>query len=224
MSLNRACNTEEVRAAAQRYLPRLVFDYIDGGAEDEVCMRRNREAFEALKLVPRYLVDVSHVDQSAELFGRRYRCSFGIGPTGLAAFARPGADQMLAEAAAAFDVPFVLSGAGTACVEAVCKLAPKNTWYQLYVARDARITADLLRRARDAGVETLMLTVDVPVHSKRERDIRNGFVPPVKPDLRMLIDMLSHPGWLLKFFLHGMPRFENWAPYAGEPLGRPARA
>lgn len=219
-----ACNIDMLREAARRRLPRLVFDYIDGGAEDERCMRRNREAFEALELLPHYLVDVSRVDQATTLFGRTWNSGFGIGPTGLAAFARPGADLMLAEAARAAGIPFVLSGAGTASVEAVCRQAPGHAWYQLYVSRDAGITADLLRRARDAGVDTLMLTVDVPVHSKRERDIRNGFVPPVRPSLAMLLDFLSHPAWLAGFVRHGMPRFENWAPYAGPNAGAQAIA
>jgi len=219
MSSAKACNIDMLREAARRHLPRLVFDYIDGGAEDEICMRQNRAAYEAVKLLPRYLVDVSQIDQSATVFGKTWKSSFGIGPTGLAAFARPGADIMLAQAAAEAGIPFVLSGAGTASVEAVCKAAPGNVWYQLYVSRDAKITADLLRRARDAGVDTLMLTVDVPVHSKRERDIRNGFVPPVRPTLAMLLDFLSHPLWLANFVRNGMPRFENWAPYASPKAG-----
>ena len=216
MKFDNACNSRELREAARACLPRLVFDYIDGGAEDERCMAANRAAFEALQLVPRYLVDVSSIDQGTRLFGVDYRSSFGIGPTGLAAFAWPKADLLLAQAAAEAGIPFVLSGAGTASVEAATRVAPSHCWFQLYVSRDAAITEDLLRRAREAGVEVLMVTVDVPVHSKRERDIRNGFVPPLQPSLAMIADMLRHPHWLLRMLRHGMPRFENWAPYAGE--------
>lgn len=222
MSIQRAPHIEALRQLAQRRLPRLVFDYIDGGAEDETGLARNREAFQDMQLLPRYLVDVSQRDQSTPLLGRRYAAPFGLGPTGLAGFARPGADLMLADAAVAANIPFVLSGAGTASIEAVAQRAPQHAWYQLYVSRNAPITADLVRRARDAGIKTLMLTVDVPVHGKRERDIHNGFVPPVKPTAAALLNMLAHPGWLMDVLRHGLPRFENWAPYAG--AGASARA
>lgn len=210
-----AVNIDDLRRLARRRLPRFVFDYIDGGAEDEAGLARNVDAWRGLQLVPRYLVDVSRVEQSTMLFGQCQASAFGIGPTGLAGFARPGADLMLARAAAQAGIPFVLSGAGTASVEAVARAVQAPFWYQLYVSRDAAITADLIRRAREAGVETLMLTVDVPVHGKRERDIRNGFVPPVRPSPALLWDMLCHPRWLAGIARHGLPRFENWAPYAG---------
>ena len=214
MNVAQVVNIDALRQLAKQRLPRLVFDYIDGGAEDEVGLARNRGAFHDIQLLPRYLVDVSQRDQTTTLLGRRYGAPFGIGPTGLAGFARPGADLMLADAAVAANIPFVLSGAGTASIEAVAKRAPQHTWYQLYVSRDTQITADLVRRARDAGIETLMLTVDVPVHGKRERDMRNGFVPPVKPTASALLNMLGHPRWLMDMLRHGLPRFENWAPYA----------
>lgn len=214
MKVAQAVNVDALRQLAQQHVPRLVFDYIDGGAEDEVGLARNLGAFQDMRLVPRYLVDVSQRDQTCTLLGRNYASPFGIGPTGLAGFARPGADLMLADAAVAANIPFVLSGAGTASIEAAAKRAPQHTWYQLYMSRDAQISADLVRRARDAGIETLMLTVDVPVHGKRERDIRNGFVPPVKPTASALLNMLGHPRWLLDMLRHGLPRFENWAPYA----------
>lgn len=215
MNAAQAINITDLRQLARKRLPRLVFDYIDGGAEDETGLARNTDAFQAIQLLPRYLVDVSQRDQSTTLLGRSYGAPFGIGPTGLAGFARPGADLMLADAAVAANIPFVLSGAGTASIEAAAQRAPEHTWYQLYVSRDAQITADLVRRARDAGIQTLMLTVDVPVHGKRERDMRNGFVPPVQPTPSALLDMLGHPRWLLDMLRHGLPRFENWAPYVG---------
>ncbi len=220
-SATQAINIDALRQLARKRLPRLVFDYMDGGAEDETGLARNRSAFQDLLLLPRYLVDVSQPDQTTTLLGRSYAAPFGIGPTGLAGFARPGADLMLADAAVAANIPFVLSGAGTASIEAAAQRAPQHTWYQLYVSRDAQITADLVRRARDAGIETLMLTVDVPVHGKRERDIRNGFVPPVQPTASALLNMLGHPGWLLGMLRQGFPRFESWAPYA--PAGASAK-
>lgn len=214
-SLN-AINIEDLRQLARRRIARIVFDYIDGGVEDEAGLLRNREAFSRWRLVPHYLQDISRRQQTASLFGRDYASPFGIAPTGLAAFAHPGADLLLAQAAAEANVPFIMSGAATASIEQVMAVAPRHAWFQLYVSRETAVTEDLIRRAAAAGVETLVLTVDVPVHSKRERDWRNGFVPPVKPSMSCVLDMLCHPRWLAGLLRHGLPRFENWAPYAGD--------
>ncbi len=214
MNLKRAINLEDLRRMARRHAPRIVFDYVAGGAEDETGIARNRRAFDRLLLHPRYLVDVSERSQSVEIFGRQYASPFGIAPTGLAGFVRPGADLALAEAAAEANIPFVLSGAGTASIEAVARVAPQHAWVQIYASRSPQITEDMIRRARDAGVEVLMLTVDVPVLPKRERDIRNGLVNPVQPNFVRIFEMFLHPRWLLGLLRHGAPRFETWVPYA----------
>lgn len=213
MRIDDAVNIEDFRQAAKHFLPRIVFDYIEGGADDELGLRHNRERFESIRLLPRFLVDVSKIDTSATLFGQRYRSGIGIAPTGLAGFARPGADLMLARAAVEADIPFILSGAGTASIEQVAKVAPGHSWFQLYVAKDWPVTLDILSRALQAGIKTLVLTVDVPVHGHRERDIRNGFVPPLRPQFSTLWDILMHPSWLYALLRGGLPRFENWAPY-----------
>lgn len=220
-SLDRCHNIEALRQRAARYLPRLVMDYIEGGVDDERCLVRNRSAFDDVTLLPRYMVDVSSLSLSRTLWGRTYAMPLGIAPTGLAGFARHGADLMLAQAAVKANVPFVLSGAGTASIEQVAKVAPEHAWYQLYVSREQRVTEDIVRRARDAGVQHLVVTVDVPVHSNRERDVRNGFVPPVKPTVSAIFNALCHPIWLARFASQGLPRFENWAPYA--PPGASAK-
>lgn len=215
MKLDRVVNLGEFRALAKARLPRLVFDYIDGGADDEAGIARNRAAFERHCLLPRYLSGVDRPDPGAALFGRAHALPFGIAPVGLAGFARPGADAMMARAAVEADIPFVMSGAATISVEALAKIAPRHAWFQLYTARDRRVTEDILRRARDAGIEVLVLTVDMPVHANRERDIRNGMTAPPTPTPAAILDMLFHPAWLVGLIRHGAPRFENWAPYAG---------
>lgn len=206
---------------ARRRLPRLVFDYLDGGAEDEACLVRNRSAFERYRLVPRYLVDIATRDQSATLFGRTYSSPFGIAPTSMAGFIRRNGDAALAGAAAAANIPFVLSGSSNASIEAIAAVAPQHAWVQLYAARDPGITHDLIRRAREAGLETLVVTVDVPVRSKRERDIRNGFAASPRRSPRVLLDMLLHPAWLADVARHGMPGFDSWASYAGPDARAP---
>ncbi len=224
MPLRRMHNIEDLRRAARAYLPRLVWDYFEGGVEDELCLQRNRSAYEAVDLLPRYLIDVSTPDTRISLLGKTWRSCFGIAPMGLQGFARAGADAMLARAAAANGLPFVLSGAGTASVESIRAVAGEHAWFQLYVAKDKAVTRDLLRRAHDSGIEVLVLTVDAPVHSKRERDLRNGFVPPPHIRWPLLLEMLRHPSWCLDMLRHGMPRFENWAPYAGAEAGAQAIA
>ncbi|HKV54094.1 MAG TPA: alpha-hydroxy acid oxidase [Candidatus Binataceae bacterium] len=214
MKIDNAVNVEDLRRMAKRRLPRAVFDFIEGGVEDEHGIARNESAFSHHRLLPRYLVDVSKRDQSAVLFDRKYASPFGISPTGFAALFRPGADLMLAESAAAANIPFVMSGSSTAAIEAAARVAPSHTWYQLYAARDRKISEDLIRRARDAGFSTLVLTVDVPIGSKRERNIRNNFGLALQMRWSTIAEALTHPGWIARYLRHGMPVFENWASYA----------
>ncbi len=215
MKLEHAVNIEDLHRMAKRRLPKIAFDFIEGGVEDELGISRNEAAFRRYRLMPRYLVDVNKRDQSAKLFDRVYASPFGISPTGAAGLFRPGADLMLAESAAGANIPFVMSGASTASMEKAAGVAPTHTWYQLYVARDPKISEDLIRRARDAGLGTLVLTVDVPVGSKRERNIRNGFGRPLKMTWKTKLEALTHPGWLMEYMRTGTPLIENWAPYAG---------
>ncbi len=223
MKIEDAVNIEDLHRMAKRKLPRIIFDFIEGGVEDERGLTRNEEAFHKHRLLPRYLVDVSKRDQSQTIFGRTYSSPFGISPTGGVGLYRPGGDLMLAEAAAAANIPFIMSGMSNASMEAAARVAPNHTWYQLYAARDMNISDDLVRRARDAGLNALVLTVDVPVHSKRERNIRNGFgtvrgggvreALKLKP--RILLEAMTHPAWVIEYLrTGGAPSLDNWAPYA----------
>lgn len=214
MKPERALSIADLRRAALRRLPRLVRDYVEGGAEDEAGVARNRAAFAALALVPRYLVDVSARERRTTLFGRAYAAPFGVAPIGLANLTRPGADRMMAEAAASADLPFVLSTAATTRLEDIAAAAPGHAWFQLYAPADRRIALDLIRRARTAGMNALVVTVDVPVPAKRERDARNGFALPFRLSAATALDMARHPAWALAMARRGQPRFENLAPYA----------
>ena len=200
---------------ARRALPRIAFDFIDGGVDDEVCLRRNREAFQQHKIVPRYLVDVSQRDQSTTLLGRRYASPFGISPTGLAGLFCPDADRLLAAAAAQANIPFLLSSASNGSLEEVIKVAPDNVWFQMYCTSDERINADLVRRARDCGVKVLVVSVDVPVNSNRERNKRNGFTRPFRMSPGVVLEALAHPAWVIRYLrTGGIPMMRNWQPYA----------
>src|SRR5882672_6604719 len=175
MRVDQAVNIEDLHRMAKRRLPKIMFDYIEGGVEDERGLARNQAAFHRHRLLPRYLVDVSKRDQSATIFGQTFSSPFGISPTGTAGLFRRGADMMLAEAAREANIPYIMSGGSNDSIETAAKVAPDNSWYQLYAARDGNISEDLIRRVADAGLGAVVLTVDVPVRPRRERNIRNGF-------------------------------------------------
>jgi (S)-mandelate dehydrogenase len=210
-----ALSIGDIERLARRRLPRVVYEGIASGVEDERGLKRNEDEFRHYRLLPRHLVDVSRRDQSTTLLGRTYASPIGISPTGVAGIFRRDAELMLAEAAAAANVPFVMSGASMVSIERVARINPADTWFQLYAANDPKISDDFLRRARDAGFGTLMLTVDTPVLPKRERDARNGFRLPPKLSPLDLLEALSHPAWVMDYFRRGgMPVMETWAPYA----------
>jgi L-lactate dehydrogenase (cytochrome)/(S)-mandelate dehydrogenase len=212
--VDRAINVDDLRKLAKRRLPKIAYDFIEGGLEDERGIARNEVAFGEFRLVPRYGVDVARIDQSTTLFGRKFASPIGIAPTGLGGLFRRGADLLLAEAARDADVPFIMSGSSTGLIEDLARIAPAHGWYQLYLAKDRRISEDMVRRARDAGLSTLAITLDVPVNSKRERNIRNGFVRPLQLTFRTKLEACLHPDWLVDYLRYGMPVLSNWQAYA----------
>jgi (S)-mandelate dehydrogenase len=223
MRYDQAVNIEDLHRIAKRKLPKIIFDFIEGGLEDERGLARNEAAFHKHRLLPRYLVDVSKRDQSASLFGRTYASPFGISPTGGVGLYRRNGDLMLAEAAAAANIPYIQSGASNASMEEAMRIAPNNTWYQLYAAKDGDVSDAKIGRARDSGVGALVLTVDVPASSKRERNLRNGFAKvrggtvmeafKLKPSI--ILEALTHPQWVMEYVRHGgAPTLANWAPHA----------
>jgi (S)-mandelate dehydrogenase len=224
MRLDDAINIEDLHRIAKRKLPKVIFDYIEGGVEDELGLARNEAAFHKHQLLPRYLVDVSKRDQSATVFDRTYASPFGISPTGGVGLYRREGEVMLAQAAADANIPYIMSGGSNASMEEAARVAPNNVWFQLYAAKDGNITDALVGRARDAGLAALVLTVDVPVHPKRERNFRNGFVNvrsggvleslKLKPSI--ILEAITHPAWVIEYArLGGAPTLGNWAPHAG---------
>jgi isopentenyl diphosphate isomerase/L-lactate dehydrogenase-like FMN-dependent dehydrogenase len=212
--IDAAVNLDDLRKLAKRRLPKLAYDFIEGGLDGEEGLSHNENAFKRLHLVPRYGVDVTVRDQSATIFGRTYSGPVGIAPTGGAALFRRGGDMMLAEAARAANVPFIMSGAATGSIEELGRVAPEHGWYQLYIARDRKISEDMIRRVADAGLSTLVVTLDVPVSSNRERNRRNGFVRPLKLTFKTKLEACLHPGWLAEFMRLGPPMLSNWQAYA----------
>lgn len=220
--LNRVLCLDDLEPEAKRFLPRPIFGYVAGAAEDNLTRDDNRRAFAEWAFVPRVLRDVAGRDQGAELLGRRWSAPFGIAPMGISAISAYRGDIVLARSAAAAGIPFVLSGSSLTRLEDVHEAAP-GAWFQAYLPGEtARIDA-LLDRAARAGYETLVVTVDVPVSGNRENLVRAGFSTPLKPGPRLALDGLARPRWLATVFArtlwrHGMPHFENSYAERGAPI------
>ncbi|HTX24083.1 MAG TPA: alpha-hydroxy acid oxidase [Steroidobacteraceae bacterium] len=222
-SFARAINISDLREIARRKVPNFVFEYIEGGSEDEATLRHNRAALEALRFVPLTLVDTSARHQRIELFGRECAAPLIVGPTGGNGMASPGGDLALARAAASLGVPFCLSTVSTVRLEQVASEAGGRLWMQLYVMRDRKVAEDIVARAAAAGYEGLVFTTDANVFGAREWDLRN-YRRPGKLTVRNLCSALRHPRWLFDVLIrHGVPRFENFAaflpPGAASALG-----
>jgi (S)-mandelate dehydrogenase len=214
VGIETAINFNDLRLAAKRRLPRIGFDFIEGGVDGEEGIARNETAYARHRLIPRYLVDAAKPDLTTTLFGRRYASPFGIGPTGGIAFFRPGGDLMLAKAARDANIPFVISGSSTATIEDVAAVAPDHSWYQIYMARDRGICDDMIARAEAARLSTIMLTVDVPGAVNRERNKRNGYARVINPTWSAKFEALAHPAWLAEYAAAPRSVTANWVKYA----------
>jgi (S)-mandelate dehydrogenase len=218
MTITKAINFDDLRRAAKRHLPKIAFDFIEGGVDAEEGIARNEEMFKPRRLVPRYGIDVRTIDASVPLFGQRFSQPWGIAPTGAAGLFRNGSDIMLARAAKSANVPFILSGMGCASIEDLAEIAPEHTWFQLYMAKDRSISWDMVARAKAAGFSTLVITVDIPGHGKRERNLRNGFAAarPLRPALKAQAETLLHPSWLAGYLRGPALTASHWQRYAPE--------
>ncbi|HUQ25921.1 MAG TPA: alpha-hydroxy acid oxidase [Burkholderiales bacterium] len=213
MHLGDAVNIEDLRQLAKCRLPRAIFDFFDGGAEDETTLRENRAAFERVRLLPRVLVDVSAVDLKTEVFGRTMNFPLAIAPTGGISAGRPGAELILARAAKAAGIPFTMATPSAFTIERVAQEVGGRLWFQLYAVRDLAFREKLVERAKTSGYEAVLVTVDLPVSGKRERDPRNGFHTPYKPSWRNSRDVIFKPAWLLDYLRHGRPGMANLEGY-----------
>ena len=213
--IDNTINIDDLKRIAKRKLPKIMFDFIEGGTEDEVGLRTNANAFRDLKLVPRYYIDTSKRTQTSDMLGQAFSSPFGIAPTGMAGAFRKDAELFFAQAARESNIPYLMSGASNASMEEGFKLAGTNLWYQIYGAKSRAFQLDLVKRAIDLGLKTIAVTCDVPVSSNRERNRRNGFVRPLRMTLPTILEAMLHPAWVIDYYRQGgLPMLGNWQRYA----------
>lgn len=205
----RPVNLADYEQRARRRLPRLVSDFLDGGADDERTLRANRSAFDDYLLTPRYLVDISQRSSATTVLGDEISLPVVLGPTGLARFAHPGGEKAVARAAGAAGTVYVGSIAGSQTLEEVAEVATGPLWFQLYLWRDAELVESMVRRAERSGYRTLVLTVDVPVSGHRERDLRNGMSIPPKFRASGILETATHPRWVSGYLRGGRLTYAN---------------
>ncbi|MDC1482589.1 alpha-hydroxy-acid oxidizing protein [Ascidiaceihabitans sp.] len=203
-------SSEDARRIAQRRLPWMVFDYIDGAAGRETGAARNRAAFDALTLRPRILRDVSQRDLTSSIFGQKTNTPFGISPMGMCNLSGAGADLMLARLAARENVPLGVSTVASTAMEPLIEAAEGNAWFQLYFSGDGVGTFKLVERAKAAGYKTIVLTVDVAEVGRRPRELRHGFTMPFRIGPKQFVDFALHPRWSLTTLFKGRPEMANF--------------
>lgn len=202
-------NIDDARRMARARLPRMVFDFIEGGSGDESLTSENNMAIKAIKLMPRVLLDVGMRDMSSTIMGMKTGLPFGIAPMGMCNLAWPGADLAMADEAKHRQMPHCLSTASSTALEAVIERSEGQSWFQLYASQEA-FTLDLVKRASAADYPVLILTVDVPILSNRVRDGRNGLQFPFKMGVRQFLDFALHPQWSLTTAAMGAPTTMNY--------------
>ncbi|MFT3719274.1 alpha-hydroxy acid oxidase [Pseudorhodoferax sp.] len=220
--LKKTLSLHDFEVGARRVLPRPIFGYVSGAAEDNRTRDDNRSVFDEFGFTTRVLRDVSTRTQAVELFGKRFSAPFGIAPMGINALSGYRGDIVLARAAQAADIASIMSGSSLIPLEDVAAVAPA-TWFQAYLPGDLGRIRPLLDRVARAGYRTLVITVDIPVSGNRENNVRTGFNTPLRPSLRLAWDGVTRPGWLTGTFArtllkHGMPHFENSFATRGAPI------
>lgn len=229
-AVDKAYNIADLREIALGRVPKGLFEFIDRGTEDEVSLRNNRAVFERIRFKPRTLVNVSGRSQKVTLFGKEFQMPMGIAPTGTAGLLWYEGEIALARAARAAGIPFALATGSMTAMEKVAAEAGGNLWFQLYLWPDRSLSHKLVERARAAGYEALIVTVDGVVAGNREYNLRNGFTIPFTFTRRNVTDVLRHPRWLMSVLTRylvttGMPRYQNYPTelrqkITARPMGR----
>ena len=206
---NKIFSVSDARKFARRRLPRMIFDFIDGSAGEERACELNVEMIEALRMLPRVLVNVENRNHQKVLFGQTWNLPFGIAPMGMCDLTWPGADAMLARAARQYGIPLGLSTMSSSSIETTAERAGEHAWFQLYVGQSEEVAYHLIERAQTVGYTNLILTVDVPSIGARPREERNGFQSPFRIGPKQFLDFALHPQWSLTSLKTGLPKLAN---------------
>ena len=209
---------DDLRKKAKRKMPKFAFEYLDGGCNDDINLKKNTSDIRAVELIPNYLKSKVQVDLKTTLFGETYDAPFGVAPIGLQGLMWPKAPEILAHAAKKQNLPFVLSTVTTSSIEKIGKISEGKAWFQLYHPAKKEVRDDLIERASNAGYPVLVLLSDVPTFGFRPRDIRNGLAMPPKMSINNFIQILKRPEWALKTLMNGQPQFESLLPYMPKGL------
>ena len=211
-----AASIADLRVLARRRAPRAVSDYVDGGAGDELALRRSREAFRRVEFIPQVLQDVSGVDTSTVILGKRAAVPFVFAPTGFTRMMHTDGESAVARVAERVGIPYALSTMGTTSIESLSAAAPGGRhWFQLYLWRDRAASRDFVARAAVAGYETLVLTVDTPIAGPRLRDVRNGLTIPPSLSLKTFAEGALHPAWWFDLFTTEPLEFASLTRFEG---------
>jgi L-lactate dehydrogenase (cytochrome) len=213
--LNGIHMADDFREPARRRLPKAVFDYVDGGADEEIAVQANRDAFRRRQVRPQLLNDVSVTDLTGELFGNPFNVPIGLAPTGYTRMMHPTGEVSSCTAAKAKGIPYVLSTMGTTTIEDVAAVGNPDTWFQLYVTTDRGLSDPLIDRAAAAGYTALEITIDTVVTGRRTRDLRNGLSIPPQLSIGTIIDIGRHPRYwtgMLRNPAIGFANFNTMTP------------
>lgn len=206
-------SVDDLRELARKRIPRFAFEYLDGGCNEDVNLHKNTSDIRAIELVPDYVKKYHGADLRTELFGHTYDAPFGVCPVGLQGLMWPKASEILAKAAHAHNVPFILSTVTTASIETAAEITEGKAWFQLYHPAKAELRDDILRRLEAVGCPVLVLLCDVPSFGFRPRDIRNGLSMPPQMTVRNMLQIMGRPRWAMKTLLAGTPQFATMKPY-----------
>jgi len=209
---------EDLRRKAKKRIPGFAFDYLSGGCNEEVNLRKNTHEIREIELMPQYIRAHSGSDLKTELFGHVYDAPFGIAPVGLQGLFWPGTPEILAKAAFEYNIPFVLSTVSTASIETISEITEGQAWFQLYHPAEDELRDKLLQRAADAGCSTLVILSDVPIFGYRSKEIKNGLSMPPRMTFRNILQIMSRPAWALRTLFYGRPSFKTMEPYIPEDM------
>ena len=211
-------SVDDLRIRAKAKIPKFAFEYLDGGCNNDVNLKKNTSRIRDVELKPKYLVDYTPVTLKTELFGHQYDAPFGISPIGLQGLMWPKSPEILAKAAFDHNIPFVLSTVTTASIESISEITEGRAWFQLYHPAEDRVTKDILKRAEAAHCPVLVILADVPSFGYRPRDIRNGLSMPPKMTMSNIVSAMKRPHWALNTLINGQPSFETLKPYMPKNL------